>query len=549
VFFWVHTKQDKKKCWQKDYECATFHELFNTELEKRIDRWWRKNCSTNATDITYGNHLLRHLFPYEQAIYRDMLRGALAENFFKDVARYIEFTSTLITSLEADAVAIWNGLTFYGRAVSAVARECGVRVYYLERGYFPDSLIVDERGVNYGGSVGQTWQSAKDAVNFGQQDRTRVQQFLKEFCQRGQSVVGARPKSPPHAVRASLGISDSQRAVLYVAQIDTDTNNVFFSPLYKNNEEVIRELVHVIRRFPEGRLLVKLHPEDADRSQEFRSLLGDEGSLVGSVNVHSLLEAADVVVVRNSTAGLEALAYLKPVMVLGQAIYSEKGFTYDVRERGHLEVHLARLLRNPTIPPDSEEDLYKFFYLLLRHYLYFFPGKEVFRGGNREIERRIGEARCNGARRSSRGRETLSEKTAAHLLSSSGAHMEWADLLGVSKLDRVFLLDTTSHESYRTIVHALMSTQRVQTISVLKHHGIEREFGPPILMEDFTTSNLVKHLLVHYDAALLLTESGCAIHLKALLYFRLVRGTVKIWIDPLNLSRFLPTSVKRGHTR
>jgi capsule polysaccharide export protein KpsC/LpsZ len=59
-------------------------------------------------------------------------------------------------------------------------------------------------------------------------------------------------------------------------------------------------------------------------------------------NPHSIIQSARAVVVINSTVGFEALAYEKPVVVLGDWTMRGLGVTFDVENLAEL----ARTLRN-----------------------------------------------------------------------------------------------------------------------------------------------------------------------------------------------------------
>jgi hypothetical protein len=121
---------------------------------------------------------------------------------------------------------------------------------------------------------------------------------------------------------------------------------------------VIRGVAGAGRERGDVFVTIKTHPEDSARDVgDFERMLeGGQGRIVREVHLHALVELADVVVVRNSTVGLEALILGKPVVCLGQSAYSGKGFTYDVENPTELEGVLNRALLspNPCAPPKGE---------------------------------------------------------------------------------------------------------------------------------------------------------------------------------------------------
>jgi capsular polysaccharide export protein len=126
-------------------------------------------------------------------------------------------------------------------------------------------------------------------------------------------------------MREQLRVPRDARVVLFPLQIESDTNIVRYSPHYKRMVDVVRDLQRAVA-VTGAILVVKPHPEDRNRLPELRRLCDDKTTrLATDLSVRSLIDAADVIVTVNSTVGLEALIAEKPVVVLGNAIYSGKG--------------------------------------------------------------------------------------------------------------------------------------------------------------------------------------------------------------------------------
>jgi len=87
-------------------------------------------------------------------------------------------------------------------------------------------------------------------------------------------------------------------------------------------------------------LIVKIHPAEND-PREFEAVKGAQdklGFLVSTQNTVELIQGATAVITINSTVGMEALLYGKPVTALGQCLY--KKFN-EIRLKKYIHCYLV----------------------------------------------------------------------------------------------------------------------------------------------------------------------------------------------------------------
>jgi hypothetical protein len=275
----------------------------------------------------------------------------------------------ILADFRPEVVAVWNGNTLESRAFAHLARRYGTAVFYLERGLLPDSLVIDPRGVNAESYLcTEAWQQIA-ATAPGEASLSTTRRYLEGVIRAGRSIVNQPEAMSPAEVRAGLGLPSQAKLVLVPAQIDWDTNIIYHSPLFKTNSEVLQATKEALAGREDCFIVFKSHPEEP-RQIDFQALLGERGRVTTEINLHSLLAAADLVVVRNSTVGLEAVAQDKPTVVLGKAIYSHKGFTYDLAAREELSALLGRALQE-GFSSDQEAKAERFFAHLISDYHYF----------------------------------------------------------------------------------------------------------------------------------------------------------------------------------
>ena len=97
--------------------------------------------------------------------------------------------------------------------------------------------------------------------------------------------------------------------------------------------------------------------------------------LDSSVNVNSftVLDLTDIGVVHTSTVGLELAIEGKPVILISDTHYRDKGFTIDVMSREHYFNQLHKCLKDKIVLEDQVRLAKKYFYLMMFEYQHKMP--------------------------------------------------------------------------------------------------------------------------------------------------------------------------------
>lgn len=138
---------------------------------------------------------------------------------------------------------------------------------------------------------------------------------------------------------------------LLVLQVPDDVNMVYHSPYFKSHYEIVKAVHEAL---PKGSVLVvREHPLYKRLYESSLYLYIDECSgvyLDTSVNLLDIIYSADVVIVNNSTVGLESLAIGKPVVVLGNAYYDQFPLCYK-----YTGYNLKQLVIDASIKPTNDD--------------------------------------------------------------------------------------------------------------------------------------------------------------------------------------------------
>jgi hypothetical protein len=278
--------------------------------------------------------------------------------------------SQLISQYQPAVSFVWNGLVYPPKGLKTLCRRAGIPLYHLERGLLPNYMVIDQLGINYGGSLGShNWETLPRMDDH--YDSRFARTYAEKFRAEKVSIVNRDSLLNKDILSRLVSLRGTKKVILIPTQIDSDTNIIYYSPLFRTNEDVIRAILESIADRDDVHIVVKTHPEDNTiNTDSLQRIVGDKGTVIGNIHIHSLIEIAHTVVVRNSTVGLEALLFQKPVICLGESAYSEKGFTYDVYTREVLATTLDHVLLSPEPYAGNDDKFYSFLYYLLKNYHY-----------------------------------------------------------------------------------------------------------------------------------------------------------------------------------
>jgi capsular polysaccharide export protein len=292
-----------------------------------------------------------------------------------------------LEATQPKGVFIWNGSGLATALTVQLARARGIPLLFAENGYLPNTLQLDPEGVNAFASIGgRISLSDIQALSYSDAQIRDFDRLVADY-RAGKSPRRCGPESGrirpsllaymiqgwndlrqrPPAIRANQLIPRGtpalpERFVFFPLQVKNDSQLTIHSPLYGNRlDAAITDLEQAVRELdPALSLVVKLHPADLKKTDYDPVARAFPGVIwVGAGAVRALLERATCVVTVNSTVGIEAMLFGKPVVTLGDNFYVRAGLVHPVRNRGELASQLAHALREP---PDAA---------LIRQYLLY----------------------------------------------------------------------------------------------------------------------------------------------------------------------------------
>lgn len=195
---------------------------------------------------------------------------------------------------DADCVFMWNGSLSKEKEIAEKCKEIGIPVYFCELGWLPQSgtIYFDRKGINYNSSL-TDWQYSPLSEDQCFDVRSKIAYFHQ-------------------CVAKTTGIDTGKDYVFVPLQVESDSQIKVFSRF-----DDMQQVVDYVCEHVPDRIIFKKHPKGMCGELKVPARC----ELVDSGTTHDYLPRCKYVVTVNSTVGIEALSYNKPVIVLGQALY------------------------------------------------------------------------------------------------------------------------------------------------------------------------------------------------------------------------------------
>ncbi len=211
----------------------------------------------------------------------------------------------------------WQGLTGTRRAFMEGAQDAGVLRLFAELAPLPGRLTLDAQGVNAEGSVPQ-----------GAEFYDEISPDAKLLSDLKNSFKARAPRRKDVG-QATGAISAKERFLFVPLQVPDDSQMLLFAGWCGGLSGFVDALVKASQALPEGWFLrLKEHPSSKVAMTEQITAhikAGARMMLDNDTDSFAQIEASQGVVTVNSSMGLQAMFFDKPVVVTGQALFGFDG--------------------------------------------------------------------------------------------------------------------------------------------------------------------------------------------------------------------------------
>lgn len=340
-----------------DAECdleSTIHRMWLSLAKERPEQ--REFDGYRLHEICRASIARRFMVPVDalRNVPGDELRE-VEDAFHKDTIRHLIHYRHLFATWRPDAVVYFGGFYHQDYTAFLAAMEAGVRPVAIEGSFVPGMIWWDESGItgNRGTPAGGASSHLQEALCPTAATEARIHQLFMSSMDCPADRL-ATQQSERIRLRARLNVPIGQKVVLFLGQVPYDASLVTGGGDFQNQARAVSQLALALRNKGTSILAVRRHPKDDSTRWESRRVhdvpvvVLNEVPTGGSEDLFCSIAAADLVVTVNSQSGLQAAWCGLPVLVLGKAFYSDKGFTIDVF--GHerfLEPSLSLAIQTP----------------------------------------------------------------------------------------------------------------------------------------------------------------------------------------------------------
>jgi hypothetical protein len=314
--------------------------------------------------------------------YKSLIIAALLSG-----ARVYEFAKNKLLSIQPDLVYVFNGRQCRYRSVMNAARELGIDVLFHERGHniYHYSLkpypFIDM--INIEDDIMLAWKAVPD--------RDSALILAKDWfeARRRGELRGWKSFVDKNAIGKLPALDTSKKIVtFYTTSIDEQISvgDYVKWDRWTDQDHAIQDLLEVCRKIKDIQLVVRLHPNLAnkqiadykswlERFRDFPDVLVIKPDDL--IDTYQLIEASDYVVTCGSTVGIEAVYWGKPSICMGPM----KNHRYFGKVRPANKEELYVLLSNDPFEVDPSKALpYGYYFNSYGTKFLFFHPKTIFEG-------------------------------------------------------------------------------------------------------------------------------------------------------------------------
>jgi capsular polysaccharide export protein len=300
---------------------------------------------------------------------------------------YIDIFESIFNTDQPDALICIGDSRLCIEIAMAVAKQKNVKIYFIEQGPF-NTTFFDTSGVNANLSV-RNYTNLMDDIktdsNIDTTSKSKSIKYNRSPFYRGLDMLFMYLFEHTSLYPPDLKFTDlnsfrfnknkgkkiknlkrpNQSVFLLVLQVPLDVNMIYHSPIFKSHTEIIKS---VYANLPSNTtLIVREHPLYINKYENsmYEFVKENEILIDNYSSLHEAMNLADVVIVNNSTVGIEALLNYKTTVVLGNAFYDHSEICLKLKTKNEL----GSLLKNALNYSPNRNAINNFKHLLFNNVL------------------------------------------------------------------------------------------------------------------------------------------------------------------------------------
>jgi hypothetical protein len=244
-----------------------------------------------------------------------------------------KLVASVFETLQPSYVLTWESSSPLAQITAALARNAGIPVQAFERGLLPETLAVDSMGLQAWCDMRMNWLAQIPTANANDEGGY---QKIREYYLRNKPKKYDQPDfgEGGQKLRETLGLKNKKVVVFFGGGFEASAllprpsnHHRHHLAAFSSTNEALLRLWAILEKDPNATLIFKPHPLDVD-PYAIAKVQGVK--IVNDVNVHALMDLADVVAVQFTTLQFEAALYEKPILLLARSAWWGRNATYEV---------------------------------------------------------------------------------------------------------------------------------------------------------------------------------------------------------------------------
>ncbi len=244
---------------------------------------------------------------------------------------------TLIKELNPCLLILGNGNHAGDMILKDAAIDNNTPVIYIERGALPHSWHLDDLGITAGTTI-----AAKQFSELQLNSKALYLKYKPYYLKSKVTWWDQPERIEKLNIKQRFGVESNKKLVLFANQLNNDTSNFLYNPLFKDNLEAFKWLCENLKKKSfSGFVLAKKHPHYNGDDSIFDRVLKDNnlrGAWVDDIPLFDCIEQSDLICAVNSTMLFEAMIYEKPVLQLGDSILNKKDIVYKLQDKSEEQI-------------------------------------------------------------------------------------------------------------------------------------------------------------------------------------------------------------------
>ncbi|RED48450.1 capsular polysaccharide export protein, LipB/KpsS family [Seonamhaeicola aphaedonensis] len=337
----------------------TFKAWLNVLLHK-------KKFLTAISKNSYKNITLDTLINYHTNLNKNISRTSL----LLQCVSYIDILYKKFETFKPDIILLIGDSRLVFEVTKKLALLFHVKVYYIEQGPY-NTTFFDSKGVNANHSISDYIINTSTAFEQDNDEliktlikKPKPRPYRRSFLYRGfdwlisfffEKTILYPPDLrytdtyPRIFKQFKQRKVDSEKKInsnvyLLVLQVPEDVNMIYHSPYFKRHYDIVKEVFFNLPR--SSKLVIREHPVYMGKYEKklYQFVKKHHIYIEHESSLQDTIKKANVVIVNNSTVGIDALINQKPLIVLGNSYYKKEKICLPYTKNKFLKAILKEAL-------------------------------------------------------------------------------------------------------------------------------------------------------------------------------------------------------------